>query len=181
MSASGAPFARLVRAGSVSVWATLMAVAAHVAGSGEPPSLVALVPVVAAGTALAWWAASRRIAFGSALLLLAVPQLAVHALSGYVHGHQVLPSEPGMLLAHAVGVVLVAAGLFTADRLWTAWWRQVGFVLRLVERRAAPTPSLAPVGAVAPRLVSRLLDHVVVRRGPPRSWVVIAPVAGACR
>jgi hypothetical protein len=181
VSASGAPFARLVRAGSVSVWATLMAVAAHVAGSGEPPSLVALVPVVAAGTALAWWAASRRIAFGSALLLLAVPQLAVHALSGYVHGHQVLPSEPGMLLAHAVGVVLVAAGLSTADRLWTAWWRQVGFVLRLVERRAAPTPSLAPVGAVAPRLVSRLLDHVVVRRGPPRSWVVIAPVAGACR
>lgn len=181
MSASGAPFARLVRAGSVSAWATLMAVAAHVVGSGEPPSLVALVPVVAAGTALAWWAASRRIAFGPALLLLAAPQLAVHALSGYVHGHEVLPSGPGMLLAHAAGVVLVAAGLSTADRLWTAWWRQVGFTLRLIESRTVPAPSLHHLGAVAPRLVSRLLDHVVVRRGPPRSWVVIAPVAGVCR
>ena len=59
VSAPGAPIARLVRAASVSLWATLMAVGAHVAGSGEAPPVVALVPVVLAGGALAWWAAAR--------------------------------------------------------------------------------------------------------------------------
>jgi len=161
----------------VSLWATLMAVAAHVAASGEPPSVVALVPVVAAGAGLAWWAAARRIGFGTALALLAAPQAAVHALSGYVHGHAVLPSG-GMLLAHLVGLVLVAVGIATAERLWWAWSQRVAFVLSLV---CVPQRLVTarPVSRSSAPVPSPLLHHVLVRRGPPRSWFVAVPVARA--
>jgi len=158
-----------------------MAVAAHVAGSGEAPSVVALVPVVAAGAALAWWAAARRIGFAGALVLLALPQLGVHALSGYVHGHQVLPSTSAMLAAHVTGLVVVAAGIAAAERLWWAWWARVSFVLRPVFVSRRPVAAPVPPRAAGPALQPDLLDHVLVRRGPPFSRVDLAPVAGACR
>ena len=179
VSAPGAPIARLVRAASVSLWATLMAVAAHVAGSGEPPPAVAVVPVVVAGGALAWWASARRIGFVTALGLLAAPQVAVHLLAGYVHGHQVVPG-PSMAVAHVLGLVLVAAGIAVAERLWWAWWQRVSFVLRLGHARAVPARVPLPCLTTGPVSRVRLLEHVVVRRGPPASWVVIAPVARPC-
>lgn len=179
MSAPGAPIARVVRAASVSLWATLMAVGAHVAGSGEAPALVAVVPVAVTGGALAWWAAGQRIGFGTAMALLAAPQLAIHLLSGYAHGHQVMPS-PAMATAHVAGLVLVAAGIAVAERLWWAWWRQVSFVLGLVRHAARPVAVPVPGRATEPVFGTAVLKHVVVRRGPPRSRVVIAPVARLC-
>lgn len=179
MSAPGAPIARVVRAVAVSLWATLMAVGAHVAGSGEIPALVAVVPVTVAGGALAWWAAGHRIGFGTAIALLAVPQLAIHLLSGYVHGHQIVPS-PAMATAHVVGLVLVGAGIAVAERLWWAWWRQVSFVLGIVRHAARPVAVPVPGPATEPVFGTTVLEHVVVRRGPPRSWVVTAPVARLC-
>ncbi|MTB86909.1 hypothetical protein H9L21_08930 [Aeromicrobium senzhongii] len=181
MSAPGAPIARLVRAGAVSLWATLMAVAAHVAGSGEAPSVVALLPVVAAGAGLAWWAAGRRIGFTGALVLLALPQLGVHVVSGYVHGHAIVPSTPAMLAAHAAGLVVVAAGIAVAERLWWSWWARVSFVLRPVHRSRRPVAAPVPPRAAGPVRHVDLLDHVLVRRGPPFSRVDLAPVAGTCR
>ncbi|MCL3837344.1 hypothetical protein [Aeromicrobium duanguangcaii] len=181
MSAPGAPFARLVRAAAVSLWATLMAVAAHVMGSGEAPSVVALVPVVAAGSALAWWAAARRIGFGWALVLLALPQLGVHLVSGYVHGHQVVPATPAMLAAHLAGLVVVAVGIDAAERLWWSWWARVSFVLRPVRLSRRPVSAPVPRRGAEPVLRTDLLDHALVRRGPPFSRVDLAPVAGACR
>ncbi|MFO6453249.1 MULTISPECIES: hypothetical protein [unclassified Aeromicrobium] len=179
MVAPAAPIARIARAGAVSLWATLMAVGAHVAGSGQPPPAVVLVPVVAGGTALAWWAAARRIGFAAAVGLLATPQIVVHVLTGYVHGHELVPGW-GMLLAHAAALVLVAAGVALAERLWWAWWRRVTFVLSLIRPSSAPVSVAIARRGTDPRLPSGLLEHVVVRRGPPFSRVVIVPVARVC-
>ncbi|GAA2075417.1 hypothetical protein IDH50_11815 [Aeromicrobium tamlense] len=179
MVAPAAPVARVVRAGSVSLWSTLIAVGAHVSGSGQPPPAVVLVPVVAAGAALAWWAAARRIGFAVALGLLAVPQVVVHVLTGYVHGHDVVPGV-GMLVAHVLGLGVVAAGIALAERLWWSWWRHVTFVLRLVRPVTAPVPVALALRGAEPLHPSALLEHIVVRRGPPFSRVVTAPVARIC-
>lgn len=180
MPAPGTPLARVVRAAMVSLWATLLALGAHVAGSGEAPPLVALVPVVLGSTALTWLATVRRIGFGSALLLLAVPQVGVHALSAYVHGHSVLPSSVEMVAAHVVGLAVMAGGIALAERLWWAWWRRVAVVLR---PRVLPVPVVRaprPAPRVELSLAHLLLHHVVVRRGPPFSRVVDVPVTRAC-
>jgi hypothetical protein len=79
-----------------------------------------------------------------------------------------------------LGLGLVAAGIALAERLWWSWWRHVTFVLRLVRPVAVPVPdALAPRGA-DPMRPSTLLEHIVVRRGPPFSRVVTAPVARVC-
>lgn len=179
MSTPVAPAPRLLRAGLVTLWGMLLAVGAHVAGSGEAPPAVALVPVAAGVAALTWWATAHRIRFAGALVLLALPQLAVHALSGYVHGHQVLPTSAAMVAAHLAGVALMAAGVAGAERLWWAAWRRVAVVVGPV--RSRPRPVTRPVvPSPAPPLVTSLLDHVVVRRGPPFSRVVSVPVTRAC-
>lgn len=179
MVAPVAPIARLARAGAVSLWATLMAVGAHLAASSQAPPAVVLVPVVAVGAALAWWAAGRRIGFAAALGLLAAPQVGVHVLTGYVHGHELIPSS-GMLLAHVVALSVVAAGVALAERLWWAWWQRVAFVLRLDRPASLPVPLPLAPAETQPRLPASLLEHVVVRRGPPFSRVVTAPVTRAC-
>src|SRR5690606_10178891 len=46
MSSPGSPLARAVRAALVSLWSCLGAALAHVAGNGEPPPAIALVPVM---------------------------------------------------------------------------------------------------------------------------------------
>lgn len=164
----------------VSLWATLLAVGAHVAGSGEAPPLVALVPVVLGSSALTWLATASRIGLGTALVLLAVPQVGVHALSAYVHGHSVLPTSVSMIAAHVVGVAVMAVGIALAERLWWAWWRRVGLVLRT---RVLPVPvarAQQPAPRVEPLLAHLLLDHVVVRRGPPFSRLVDTSVTRAC-
>lgn len=180
MPAPGAPIARLVRALGVSVLATLMALVAHVAGAGEPPPAVSVVPVVMAGGALAWSAAARRIGLATALALLAAPQLGVHLLAAYVHGHAPMPSSARMLLAHAVGVAVVGAAIATADRLWWASWQRVAAVMRLAHPDALPPSGAAPARRRVLRgLEPELLAHVLVRRGPPFSRFVVVPVARA--
>jgi len=171
---------RVLRATLVTLWGTLLAVGAHVAGSGEAPPAVALVPVAAAVATLTWWATARRIRFGAALVLLALPQLAVHALSGYVHGHDVLPTSMTMVAAHLAGVAVMAAGVAGAERLWWAAWRRVAVVLRPQRTRVRAVWRVPALPTAGPILQTGLLDHVVVRRGPPFSRVVSVPVTRAC-
>lgn len=175
MPAPGGSPARALRAAAVSLWATLLAVVAHVAGSGEAPPLVAVVPVVAASAGLTWLATARRIGFGAALALLAAPQVAIHLLSGYLHGHQVVPSG-AMLATHLVGLAVMAIGVAVAEWLWWAWWSRLALVLR---RRGWVRPLVRT--PLLPRSAAwsgaSLLDHIVVRRGPPFSRIVAVPVS----
>lgn len=170
MSGAGSSLARALRAGAVGSWAVLSATAAHVAGSGEPPPAAVLMPVIPVVAGLTWWATGRRLAFPLALALITVPQLVIHVLSGYVHGHQQAPSAP-MVAFHLVSAVLVAAAISYVERLcWLTWER-----LRTAGRR---TPRIVcRVARSAARVVPSFLphdtalDHVLVRRGPPQLLV----------
>lgn len=166
MSSPGSPLARAVRAALVSLWSCLGAALAHVAGNGEPPPAIALVPVMALGAALAWCTSGRRWGFAAVFGLLALPQIGVHVLAGYVHGHQTMPSGQ-MALAHVVGLVVVAAAIAQVERRWWSWWDRLMCVVRPVHLARGPIAIPAPMGegACVPR--GAVLTHVLVRRGPP--------------
>jgi hypothetical protein len=164
--APGLPVARLLRALFVGAWVVVGAVAAHAASGGGAPPMVALVPVTAAASALAWWAASRRLQVGTVLALLVLAQVAMHGLSSYLHGHAMVPGA-AMLGAHLIALVVLATCLAQVDELWWAWWARASSVLQPAWR-PMPVPAAAPTAATpaAPRPAA-VLDHVLVRRGPP--------------
>ncbi len=157
---------RLARATLIGGWVTLGSTVAHTAADGTPAPLVALLPVVLVASGVAWLAAGRRLKPPTILGLLAVPQVGVHLLSGYVHGHQEMLS-PAMLSAHVVSVGFTAWTIATIERVWWTYWRSVSRVLqpiRIVPTVVAPPPVLI---ATRHRPTQRLLRYVLIRRGPP--------------
>ncbi|WP_051485663.1 hypothetical protein [Nocardioides sp. J54] len=166
MIAPTSPLARWGRALAVGCWATLGAVAAHGTAGGQAP-LLAVLPVGVATVLVTGVLAGRRLSGTVVVLLLAAPQLAVHLLAGYLHGHDAhLPPAP-MLAAHLAGLALVAAGLAHGERLWWEWWAVVSLAVRVLRSAALPATAPLPVAAPARSTAAPLLDHVVVRRGPP--------------
>jgi hypothetical protein len=157
---------RVARAVVVGLWVAVGAVAAHATQGGGAPSVVALAPVAVAVAAVVGWLGTRRLHFATAFGLLALAQVAVHALSSYVHGHGMAPTAP-MVVAHLVAIAAVAAGLASADKLWWSWWERVTLIVR-VHDHLVPPVAAAPVpvgiGLPGPRTT---LAHGVRRRGPP--------------
>lgn len=158
--------ARLVRAVSIGVWVTFGSIVAHLLGEGYLPSVVALVPVVGAATVATWWLGRRQLTLPIALGLLAVPQIAVHLLASYVHGHVMMPSAL-MAAAHVISIVLTGVTIAHAERLWwslwEAWharWQPITFTTPLV---GTTVPALAGVSVAKPAE----LRYLVSRRGPP--------------
>jgi hypothetical protein len=159
-------FARWARSVSVGLWVTLTAIAAHQFGDGGALSPVALMPVVAVTTTVAWWASRRRLTTPVVVGLLAIPQILIHLMSGYVHGHLMVPSLP-MLAAHVVSIGITAAALTHVERLWWALWQWCrrtldipAFDIDLIAAHPQPRKVLALVG-------SPLLAGAITRRGPP--------------
>lgn len=169
MPSPASTMARLVRTLLVGVWVTLGATLGHLAGDGSTPPLAALIPVVSGVASVAWWATRRRLAFSSLVGLLTVPQVAVHLLTDYVHGHLMVPSV-SMLAAHAASTVVTAAVIAHGERLWWSLWESWSAHWRVL---AVPAPLVAlrpPVMVVAESSASAVpLRHVVTRRGPHAS------------
>lgn len=161
------PLARCVRASAIGLWVTLGACVAHLLGDGSMPPLIALVPVVAATVAVAAWSARRRLSVPVALALLAVPQIAVHLLASYIHGHLMVPSLT-MITAHVVSIAVTAVSIAQVERVWWSLWEWARRALRgfAVHRVLPVGRPIVLISAGSMSLPSRL-EHVVSRRGPP--------------
>ena len=161
--------ARVGRATVLGMWVVLGACAGHLASSGQIPPWIALAPVVGVTVAVAWCLAARRLRYGTVLALIALPQVVVHVLAGYVHGHPEVPS-PAMLTAHLLATVVTAAVVARVER---AWWLVWGWLTR--GPRSIGWSAVTPVPAVAVGWIGRrvahgpMLAHHLVRRGPPLS------------
>jgi hypothetical protein len=147
-----------------------LAIAAHGAGGGALPGgaaatlLAILAATVGAVAATLKHAGQTRVLLG----LLSAGQLAGHLMLGAVgHHHSSAPPAAVMLAAHLGAIVVGAALVAAADRLWRAVSRAVQAIVFVV---------LAPVAAVAAGPVRRaeqpmrsvlLLAASVSHRGPP--------------
>lgn len=156
----------------------LLAVAAHVAGSGRAPQTASLVIALLALAATSTALADRRRGLLGVLTLTGAGQLAMHLVLLGLDGH---PPDPGALpapaaghplvmsLAHMLAAAIVAVALTGAD---TAAFAVVAALARVLPRRPAPPPSTAPLRIGAPRWPARQLHtavgpRLVPRRGPP--------------
>jgi hypothetical protein len=145
-----------------------LAVAAHGAGGGVPPtgSVVVLLAVLAA--TIGAFAAARP---GHAELigLLAVGQILGHVIFSAAGHHPADALSPmTMFVAHAVAICAGAALIAVGDRLWQALSRAVRAVVRLVW----PVPAATAAGvtrADQPLRSALQLAASVSHRGPPVS------------
>jgi hypothetical protein len=167
------PAARL-RGAAAGLLTAALAIAAHGAGSGAPPTGAATaVLVVLAATVGALAATIARAAEARVLVvLLAAGQLLGHVmLSGVGHTHGSSTSPPGaaMLAAHlaaiAAGAVLIAAG----DRLCRVVSRAVRAAVRAVVPPVMSAPVRATRGADQPLRSALALAASMSHRGPPVS------------
>lgn len=167
MIAPDSSVSRWARALLVGTWASVGAATAHRA-AGEAVPLVALVPVAAVTVVAALLLAGRRLSLPLLWLLLALPQVAVHLLAGYLHGHPMAPSA-AMLAAHVAGLTVVAIAIAKAEQLWWDTWARTTLAVRVLADVVVPAPATSvPPAPPSPRS-HHLLEHVVVRRGPPHS------------
>jgi hypothetical protein len=163
---------RGLRSALVALSTTVIAVAAHRAGHGTAPPLLALVPVVLAAWGVAYALAGRRVSRRELLALLGGAQLGIHGLSVYLAGP--VHHDPGdaslpMVLAHAAATVLTALLLEHGERMWWGLLRMLGGRYRTVRARDLPPPVRRPV-PVASRAVptlTRLCAGPVGTRAPP--------------
>ncbi len=161
---------RLARATAVGLVVAGVASASHVVGGGMHTSWLAVVLACLAVTAVAATLGARRIGTPTLLLLLAVAQVGVHALTGYLHGYAPW-HDPAMLLAHLVGVGVSAVALGRGEALL---WRLHAWLRPSIVGRPSPAPVVArrvATATVVPRDLSPLLTGSVSRRGPPVSVV----------
>ena len=183
---AGAPVGalRMVRAAVVGLSAIGLALLGHLAAGGTAPPPGQLVLVVLAVLVVSLALSARRWTVGPLLAVLLGSQALFHvAFSGagvaHVHGGQHLPNgsampgHPGlvMLVGHSVAALLTALLLRRGeDWLWG--------LLALLARawRVVRAAAEGPVAVARSRAMSRsgdvlavldLLEHAVVRRGPP--------------
>ena len=151
-----------------------LAIAAHGAGSGAPPTGAATaILVVLAATVGALAATIARAAEARVLVvLLAAGQLLGHVILsavGHSHGSSASPPAAAMLAAHlaaiATGAVLIAAG----DRLCRAVSRAVRAAVRAVVPPVIAAPVLATGDADQPLRSALALAASMSHRGPPVS------------
>jgi hypothetical protein len=151
-----------------------LAVAAHGAASGTPPSGAAAAQLaVVAGTVAALAATMARAADPWVLLgLLASGQLVGHVMLDAVgHAHAPATAPPGavMLIAHLIAVAAGAALIAAGDRLWGALSRAVRAALADVMPPPADTAAVAVRQPDQPLRFMALLDASMSHRGPPVS------------
>lgn len=168
---------RALRSALVALSTTVIAVAAHRAGHGTPPPLLALAPVVLAAWGVAYALAGRRVTGRELLALLGAAQLGIHGLSVYLAGpvhhhpgqHGIGDSSPPMVLTHAAATVLTALLLEHGERMWWGLLSLLGARYRTVRARDLPSTVRRPV-PVASRAVPtliRLCAGPVGMRAPP--------------
>lgn len=175
---------RWVRAAGFAVTCVGLAAAGHLAAGGKVQSF-ALVAGFAIIFVPALALTRREHGLGTILPAVAVCQVVLHALLGQMspgHAAPVMEAMPashggpppglGMLLAHAVAVLITSWWLERGEvRLCDLVRRVASWALRVLVwvRPAAvhgPAPA-APVVWVRRPLPAAVLRHVMVRRGPP--------------
>ncbi|GAA1729698.1 hypothetical protein [Aeromicrobium alkaliterrae] len=161
---------RAVRATAAGLTVSVVAVASHVIGGGAHTSWLAVVPATIAVTLVTGALGGRRLGSATLVGLLSLAQVAVHALSHYLHG-QAVWHDLTMVGAHVVGVAVTALLLARGERLlWRlhAWLRPrvLGSLPSLPH-----VPRRRPVVVVVDRARTPLLVGSCTRRGPPLSVV----------
>jgi hypothetical protein len=167
------PAARL-RGTAAGLLTAALAVAAHAAGGGAPPTgpvvaqLAVLAATVGALAATIARAADARVLLG----LLAAGQLCGHiVLSAVGHSHASTTAPPAvvMLAAHVVAIGAGALLIAASDRLCRAVSRAVRAVVRIVAAPVAVVPVVVIGDADQPLRSALLLAASVSHRGPPVS------------
>ena len=170
---SPSPAAR-IRGMAAGLLTATLAVAAHGAGSGAPPTgaaavqLALLAATVGALATTYARAADARILVG----LLAVGQLLGHLMLsavGHHHAESTAPPAAAMLVAHALAIVVGAVLIAAGDRLCRAVSRAVRAVVRIACRPVITPPVLWAGDADQPLRSALLLAASVSHRGPPVS------------
>jgi hypothetical protein len=168
---------RGLRSALVALSTTVIAVAAHRAGHGTTPPLLALAPVVLAAWGVAYTLAGRRVTRRELLALLGAAQFGIHGLSVYLAGpvhHD--PGHPGigdastpMVLTHAAATVLTALLLEHGERMWWGLLSLLAARYRPVRARDLPPPVRrpVPVSSRAVPTLTRLCAGPVGTRAPP--------------
>lgn len=166
------PAARL-RGSAAGLLTAALAVAAHSAGSGAPPTgavvaqLVVLAATIGALAATITRAADARVL----LVLLAAGQLCGHViLSAVGHHHAAAPVPPvAMLAAHVAAVGVGALLIAASDRLCRAMSRAVRAAVLIVAAPVAFAPVVVVGQADQPMRSALLLAASMSHRGPPVS------------
>jgi len=157
---------RAARSVAVGLVVSGVASASHLVGGGAHTSWLAVAAATVVVALVAAFLTGRRLGTTTLVVLLAVAQVGVHALSGYLHGQ--LPwHDPSMLLAHLAGVAVSALLLSRGERLlWRlhAWLRPR--LLGALQGAPVVATVLAPAASVVRVPTSPLLG-AVTRRGPP--------------
>lgn len=165
---------RLLRGTATGTATGLLAVFAHASAGGALPEWPAVAGPVLAISTVATGLARVRLRPTALLTLLALGQLAVHAVLtlGAAHGHT--PDTTAMTLAHLIATAVVFAGLTGAER---ALFALLGMLVARRPYGRAPLPVVGPVWTPCPPPPQRRpLRHVVYRRmrgrrGPPAPTV----------
>jgi hypothetical protein len=168
---SQARVAARIRGLSCGLLTGTLAVAAHGAGSGTPPTgasaaqLAVLAATVGAVAAVLPRAGEIRVLIG----LLAVGQLLGHLMFAAGHDHAHGAAQPAwvMLAAHVTAVGVGAVLIATGERLCRAASRVVRAVVRAAHPPVAATTVAAVRRAEQPLRSALLLAASVSHRGPP--------------
>lgn len=164
-----------LRASAAGLLTAALAVAAHGAASGAPPSGAAATQLAVLAATIGTLAATLRRAGDVRVLigLLGAGQLVGHLMLGLDgHGHHPAAAPPAaaMLAAHLSAVAVGALLIATSDRLC----RAVSRAIRAVARPAVPpvpTVTVVARGGDQPLRSALLLAASVSHRGPPVSAV----------
>jgi hypothetical protein len=163
---------RGLRSALVALSTTVIAVAAHRAGHGTTPPLLALAPVVLAAWGVAYALAGRRVTRRELLALLGAAQFGIHGLSVYLAGpvdHGIGDASSPMVLTHAAATVLTALLLEHGERMWWGLLCLLGARYRSVRTRDLPPPDRCPVPVASHTVptLTRLCAGPVGTRAPP--------------
>lgn len=169
---------RAVRGCAFTAVSALLAIAAHVAGSGRPPQAASLVIAVVALAAASSAVADRQRGLLGVLALTGAGQLAVHLVLFGLDGHGPDPGglpAPGaghplvMIVVHVLAAAIVAIVLTGAD---ASAFAVAAALARVLPRSLVPPPASAPLRVGTPRwqpplLLAAIGPRSVPRRGPP--------------
>lgn len=150
----------------------LLTVMGHSVGSHALPTVTGLVVISVPALAIAFAFSGHRRSVTHLIGYLIAAELLLHLLltatAGHGHLAHLLPTQP-MVLAHIVATIAAAIVFAYGESVvarWLAYLRQ-GIGAPTLPRVSTPI-WLAPMFADVPaRLTDLLLDHHVVRRGPP--------------
>lgn len=170
---SGSGSTRAARAALIAAALTALTLAGHAAGQGAFDALgVALVLLLSTGLGLAM--GGRRLGFAQVLGALIAGQLLLHAILTFTSAHHAGATPFGttaMLVGHVTAAVIAATVVVHSDGLIARWASLLAALLGsrpLSPARLALPRQECAVAQDTP-VPTRLLHHVVSRRGPPRA------------